>query len=74
MGFVESGGLAQSRDRERERLVDEQKRLEAMQQGGLLSPEPMALTPSMRAWAKGSTASEGAVENLLTDALGLFLK
>lgn len=74
MGFVESGGLAVSRDRERERLVEEQKRLLAMQQSSLLSLDSPALTPSMAAWASGRSTSNTTVEHLLSDALGLFLK
>jgi Zn-finger nucleic acid-binding protein len=74
VGFVESGGLAIARDHERERLVDEQKRLLAMQQNSSLAYDTAALTPSMAAWASGRSSSNTTVEHLLTDALGLFLK
>jgi Zn-finger nucleic acid-binding protein len=74
IGFVEGGGLAVARDHERERLVDEQKRLLAMQQNSLLAHEASALTPSMAAWASGRSSSNTTVEHLLSDALGLFLK
>lgn len=75
IGFVEGGGLDAARDRERERLVEEQKKLAAMQQGGypMLDSSGIVVTTTVR-----RTVVHGGpgtpVEHILQDALGLFLK
>jgi Zn-finger nucleic acid-binding protein len=72
LGFVESGGLTVAREREREELVEEQRRLTALrdhpQQMGLSS---FAMTPGMMAHVNGTTAApETLFDHLLRDALG----
>jgi Zn-finger nucleic acid-binding protein len=70
LGFVSGGGLARSRARERERLVEEQRRL-------------VALQSSTRGHAMGGgtgmfvhrdvDAAPNALDRLLSDALGSII-
>ncbi|MEP6620380.1 MAG: zf-TFIIB domain-containing protein [bacterium] len=70
--FVEHGGLSVARDRERERLADEQRRLAAKESGRIPVPADVHISMT-RGWSR--RASPGAsVERLLLDALGLFVK
>ena len=73
MGFVESGGLAASRDRERERLVEEQQKLLAMQQDNAATLGQSGITVTTQ-WGHVRDAPDSPVEHLLRDAIGLFLK
>jgi Zn-finger nucleic acid-binding protein len=74
--FVESGGLTVAREREREELIEEQRRLAAMQgrgdrMGGAgMSAFPM--TPGMTMRVNSSSAApETMFDRLLRDALGV---
>ena len=72
MGFVEGGGLTVAREREREHLADEQRRLAAMQAGR--APIPADINVNIaRSWTHGASLAT-PVERLLLDALGLFIR
>ena len=71
LGFVESGGLTVARAREREELIEEQRRLTALRD----RPQPMggatfSMTPGMAAHVSSSAAPETVFDRLLRDALG----
>ena len=76
IGFVEAGGLAVARDREKERLVDEQRRLAAAQAGRAAGAGSIG---EYMYTARTTTTTSGgspvmSVERLLLDALGLFVR
>ena len=72
LGFIESGGLTVARERERQELIEEQRRLAAMrdrpqQMGG----SPFAMTPGMSARLNNSSATPNTLfDQLFRDALG----
>lgn len=72
LGFIESGGLALARSREREELVEEQRRLTALrdhpqQMGG----SGLAMTPEMAAHLDHTSATPDTLfDRLFRDALG----
>jgi Zn-finger nucleic acid-binding protein len=71
LGFVESGGLTVARAREREELIEEQRRLTAMrdrpqQVGGAT----FSMTPGMAARVNGGATPDTLFDRLLRDALG----
>ncbi len=75
IGFVEGGGMTVARNRERERLAEEQRRLAAMQQrreGELGAPGNLGTTGAWSTHVRRDTISP--VGTLLHDVLGLFLK
>jgi Zn-finger nucleic acid-binding protein len=76
VGFVEGGGLAAARDREKERLVDEQRRLSAMQQQEVATYGTPRITVTRTTWTGGGGRRDGntAIDQLLSDAVGLFFK
>lgn len=73
LGFVESGGLTIAREREREALVEEQRRLTALRD----APQQMrgasfAMTPGMMTRVGSTSAApETMFDRLLRDALGV---
>ena len=72
LGFVESGGLTIARAREREELIEEQRRLTALrdrpqQMGG----GTFAMTPGIAARASSSATPATLFDRLLRDALGV---
>lgn len=72
VSFVESGGLAAAREHQREQLVDERRRLEsskAASAAAITDYQGLTLTTSAR-----TSSFNTPVEQLLFDALGLFLK
>ncbi len=70
VGFIDHGGLSASREREREQLADERRRLDAARAGSaILATDFHTLTISSN--QRGSSASS-PVEQFLFDALGLF--
>jgi Zn-finger nucleic acid-binding protein len=72
MGFVEQGGMAVERERQRQQLVDERWRVEqAKATSAAMLRDTGGITISM---ARQSVQSGTAVEHLLLDALGLFIK
>ncbi len=74
IGFVEGGGMAAARDRERERLIEEQRRLSAMQQTGAASYAAPGISISINAHGVVRRDTNSGIEQFLQDALGLFLK
>lgn len=73
IGFVEAGGLSVAREREREQLVEEQRRLVALQSrrsGGALSTNT---NPFMTRTSRSSNTPSSGIERLLFDALGVVL-
>ena len=71
VGFIDGGGLEVAREHERERLVEEQRRLAALEQH---ASAPAFATQGTIAWSSSSSTSNPAIEQLLRDALGIFLK
>ena len=71
VGFVEQGGLAVARERERAQLEDERRRLEAARIG-LATPAPPASGLSI-GFTRRTSTQNSSVELLLRDALGLFI-
>jgi Zn-finger nucleic acid-binding protein len=72
VGFVEHGGLSAQREHEREQLADERRRLDAARAGSatmVAGFQDLTITSSSR----GSSA-DSPVEQLLRDALNLFIK
>jgi len=73
LGFIESGGLTVAREREREELLEEQRRLTALrdrpqQMGGA----SLSITPGMAARLNSTSATpETLFDRLLRDALGV---
>jgi Zn-finger nucleic acid-binding protein len=73
VGFVEQGGLARSREHEREQLADERRRLEATRASTATSMP--AYQGGLTLGASSRQSSTGSpMEQLLWDALGLFIK
>ena len=74
LGFIESGGLTVAREREREALIEEQRRLAAVQDRGQMAGGPslsaFAMTPGMAARVSSSAMPETMFDRLLRDALG----
>ena len=71
VGFVEAGGLSVAREREKDRLVEEQRRLTVLEG----SHAPMAASFSARdavGWDRPSSPGT-SIEQLLLDALGMFV-
>lgn len=70
VGFVDSGGMSNARERERERLVDEQRRLTAIQAH---APMPFvdAAPTRGRTWSN-TPGQRTPVEQLLWDALDVL--
>lgn len=76
IGFVESGGLTVAREREREELIEEQRRLAAMQDRtqrvGGTSMSGFTMAPDMAVHVRSSSAApETVFDRLLRDALGV---
>jgi Zn-finger nucleic acid-binding protein len=72
VGFVEAGGLTVARERERERLVDEQRRITALEaRRAAVSADVNVYTTS--SW-KSDSSPNTPMEQLLRDALGMFVR
>lgn len=72
LGFVDAGGLSVARQREREQLVEEQRRIAVMQRGGsdgVLSLDARAFSSDAHDGTRG-----GSIGRLLFDALGAVLR
>lgn len=70
MGFVEQGGLTASREREREQLADERRRLDAARaNSAIAATDYRGLSVSSSPFA---SSSGSPLERLLLDAFGLF--
>jgi Zn-finger nucleic acid-binding protein len=73
VGFVEAGGLALARQREREQVSEELRRLAVAQAGHAGGVSEYTFTAHVGANAtNGHSSSALSVERLLLDALGLF--
>jgi Zn-finger nucleic acid-binding protein len=71
LGFVESGGLTVARAREREELIEEQRRLTALRdRPQQLGGAPFSMTPGMAAHVRSTATPGTAFDRLLRDALG----
>lgn len=74
LGFVEAGGLSVARERQREKLVEEQRRLAALQSGRGSPSGGLDLHGyTMRGWSGRDAAPAGSIEGFLRDALGVVL-
>lgn len=74
LGFVAGGGLARARAREQERLIDERRRLVALQKtsiGGGMGSEIGAFAPHDVTWTRTTASSDDSLGHLLLDALHL---
>lgn len=76
LGFVDAGGLAVARDRERERLVEEQRRLKALQtaSSGSTGAPDARVSAFYSAWTPGDAPAGSSLQRLMLDALGLIMK
>jgi Zn-finger nucleic acid-binding protein len=76
LGFVDAGGLAISREREREKLIQEQKRLAALQANpaARTSMSDPVLFAGQGRWSQSDDMIGNSLERLLLDAMGLILK
>jgi len=76
LGFVDAGGMTVSREREKQRLAEEQRRLAAMQAasvGGARLSSEVTLVTHLHRW--GRVEHEGdALQHLLVDALGIVFR
>lgn len=74
IAFVDHGGLARARERERDQLAEEQRRLAAMQSytGGTSLPDGRGAVASWPFEATAPPSSPSALERLLLDALGMI--
>jgi len=71
LGFVSGGGLARARAREHERLIEEQRRLAALQKasiGGGMGSDLAAFAQHDSGWSR-SASSHDSLGHLLLDAL-----
>jgi len=76
LGFVDAGGMAVSREREKQKLAEEQRRLAAMQAasvGGARLSSEVTLVTHLHRWGKPRNEGD-ALEHLLIDALGIVLR
>jgi Zn-finger nucleic acid-binding protein len=74
LGFVDAGGMTVSRERERERLMEEQRRLAALQDnpmGRSVTTDQMIFSSRETGWSTTDAVMTGTMERFLTDALGL---
>jgi Zn-finger nucleic acid-binding protein len=76
LGFVDAGGMTVAREREKQKLAEEQRRLAAMQAasmgGARLSAEVTFVNHSHR-WSRSDDVGD-SLEHLLIDALGVVFK
>lgn len=76
LGFVDAGGMTVARDREKQKLAEEQRRLATMQAasmgGARLSAEVTFVTHRNR-WGTSDNVGD-SLEHLLIDALGIVFK
>jgi Zn-finger nucleic acid-binding protein len=77
LGFVSGGGLARARTRERERLIEEQRRLTALQQSPLgsgMGANLGAFVQHDAAWSRAaaSPAAHDSLGHLLLEALNVL--
>jgi Zn-finger nucleic acid-binding protein len=73
LGFVDAGGMTVSREREREKLIEEQKRLKALQANPMVTPEIVVFTGRRTGWHKSDDTVGDSLENFLWDAMGHIL-
>jgi Zn-finger nucleic acid-binding protein len=74
LGFVSGGGLARARAREQQRLVEEQRRLVALQKSPLnqgMGSELGAFVQHDVTWSRTTTSSHDSLGQLLLDALNI---
>jgi Zn-finger nucleic acid-binding protein len=73
LGFVERGGLTVAREREREELIEEQRRLTALRDGPQqMGSASFSMTPGMMTRVSSTSAApETVFDRLLRDALGV---
>jgi len=76
LGFVDAGGMAVSREREKQKLAEEQRRLAAMQaasMGGARLSTEVTFTTHRHRFLKTDDAGD-AIQHLLIDALGIVFR
>lgn len=72
VGFVDQGGLAVAREREREQLVEERRRLDAAKAAGGATMTAFGGSVTISS-ARRASSHDSPVEQILRDALGLFV-
>jgi Zn-finger nucleic acid-binding protein len=76
LGFVDAGGMTVSREREKEKLAEEQRRLASIQAasmgGARMSAEVTFVTHRHR-WGKSDDVGD-SLQHLLVDALGIVFR
>jgi Zn-finger nucleic acid-binding protein len=73
VGFVDAGGLTIARERERERLMEEQRHLAAMEAAHSVPALSPSTNGSTASWNTGASPST-SIEQFFLDALGMFVK
>lgn len=73
LGFVDSGGLTVAREREREELIEEQRRLAALRDRPQQMGATFSMTPGMAAHVSSGATPETLFDRLLRDALGVVV-
>lgn len=73
LGFIESGGLTVAREREREALIEEQRRLAALRdRSPQMAGASFSITPGMAMHVHSTSAApETVFDRILRDALGV---
>ena len=77
LGFVDAGGLTVSRERQRMRLEEEQRRLAALQTGpmaGSQVSDHFVFTSRSSGWSTADDVMGNSMERLLIDAVSVFFK
>lgn len=72
LGFVDAGGMTVSRERERQRLIEEQRRLAALQAnpvGGSTMSADIVFSSRGGTWSKADDLMSNSMERILLDAL-----
>ena len=77
LGFVDAGGLTVSRERQRMRLEEEQRRLAALQTGPMAGShvsDHFVFTSRGSGWSTADDVMGNSMERLLIDAVSVFFK
>ena len=76
LGFVAGGGLARAREREKQRLVEEQRRLAALQNAPIGQGSSSSFSSFVHhetTWTRVQTSSHESLGHLLLDALNIVV-
>jgi Zn-finger nucleic acid-binding protein len=78
LGFVDAGGMTVAREREKQKLAEEQRRLTALQSasigGGRVSSTHSVFTAGSSGWTTANDVMGNSIERVLLDALGVVFR